>query len=89
MELLTVKKFEQRINEIENEAWSKARERHANEKKTTYFHLFLSPFFAFITALFFRGQLRYGTAGIANAGLQAYGSFQKYAKTILLYKGLS
>jgi hypothetical protein len=84
----TYKGLQHYINKKDNYAWFQAKQLFNKGKKATYFHLAFKPFYRFFSSYVLRGGFRDGIPGLAVAGINAYGVFSRYAKLILLQKGL-
>ncbi|PTM07927.1 MAG: glycosyltransferase family 2 protein [Bacteroidetes bacterium] len=84
----TYKGLQHYINKKDSYAWFQAKQMRGKGKKATYFHLAFKPFYRFFSSYVLRGGFRDGIPGLAIAGINAYGVFSRYAKLILLQKGL-
>ncbi|HZW77931.1 MAG TPA: glycosyltransferase family 2 protein [Flavobacteriaceae bacterium] len=84
----TYKGLNHYIKKKESYAWFQAEQLFEKGKKTTMFHLFFRPFYRFFSSVVLRGSFRDGIPGITVAAIDAYGVFQRYAKLILLHKGI-
>lgn len=84
----TYKGLQHYISKKDNYAWFQAQQMLKKNKKTTYFHLAFKPFYRFFSSYVLRGGFRDGIPGLAIASINAYGVFSRYAKLILLQKGL-
>jgi len=84
----TYKGLQHYISKKDNYAWFQAEQMLNKGKKATYFHLAFKPFYRFFNSYVLRGGFRDGVPGLAVAGINAYGVFSRYAKLILLKKGL-
>lgn len=84
----TYKGLQHYINKKDSYAWFQAEQLLKKGKKATYFHLAFKPFYRFFSSYILRGGFRDGIPGLAVAGINAYGVFSRYAKLILLQKGL-
>ena len=76
------------IHKKESYAWFQAEQLHKKGKRTHVFQMFSRPFFRFLKAYVLKGGFREGIPGLAIAGLNAYGVFSRYAKLILLQRGM-
>lgn len=84
----TYKGLDHYIKKKDSYAWFQANQMMDKGKKATYFHLAFKPFYRFFHSYFIRGGFMDGLPGLAIAGVNAYGVFSRYAKLILLKKGL-
>ena len=84
----TYKGLQHYISKKDSYAWLQAEQMLKKNKKVTYFHLAFKPFYRFFSSYVLRGGFRDGISGLAIAGINAYGVFSRYAKLILLQKGL-
>jgi glycosyltransferase involved in cell wall biosynthesis len=84
----TYKGLQHYINKKDSYAWFQAKQMLDKGKKASYFHLAFKPFYRFFSSYVLRGGFRDGVPGLAVAGINAYGVFSRYAKLILLQKGL-
>lgn len=84
----TYKGLQHYINKKDSYAWFQAEQLLNKGKKATYFHLAFKPFYRFFSSYVLRGGFRDGIPGLAIASINAYGVFSRYAKLILLQKGL-
>lgn len=69
-------------------AWFQANTSFKKGKKATYFHLIFKPFYRFFSTYILKGGFMDGIPGLALASINAYGVFSRYAKIILIEKGL-
>ena len=69
-------------------AWFQANTSHKKGKKATYFHLIFKPFYRFFSSYILKRGFMDGIPGLALASVNAYGVFSRYAKIILIEKGL-
>ena len=76
------------ISKKDSYAWFQAKQLLNKGKKATYFHLAFKPFYRFFSSYILRGGFRDGIPGLAVASINAYGVFSRYAKLILLQKGM-
>ncbi|MFT5216703.1 MAG: glycosyltransferase involved in cell wall biosynthesis [Glaciecola sp.] len=84
----TYKGLQHYINKKDSYAWFQAEQMQDKGKKATYFYLAFKPFYRFFSSYVLRGGFRDGIPGLAIASINAYGVFSRYAKLILLQKGL-
>jgi glycosyltransferase involved in cell wall biosynthesis len=84
----TYKGLQHYINKKDSYAWFQAEQLFKKGKKASYFHLAFKPFYRFFSSYVLRGGFRDGIPGLAVAAINAYGVFSRYAKLILLQKGL-
>jgi glycosyltransferase involved in cell wall biosynthesis len=68
--------------------WFQAKAILPKNIKVNYFHLLLKPVFRFFKEYIFKRGFLDGIPGLAVAAINAYGVFSRYAKLILLQKGL-
>ncbi len=69
-------------------AWFQAKTSFDKGKKATYFHLIFKPFYRFFSSYILKRGFMDGIPGLALASVNAYGVFSRYAKIILIEKGL-
>lgn len=69
-------------------AWFQANTSIKKGKKATYFHLFFKPLYRFFSSYVLKRGFMDGVPGLALASVNAYGVFSRYAKMILIQKGL-
>jgi glycosyltransferase involved in cell wall biosynthesis len=69
-------------------AWFQANTSIQKGKKVTYFHLFFKPMYRFFSSYILKRGFMDGVPGLALASVNAYGVFSRYAKMILIQKGL-
>ncbi|MEO6348699.1 MAG: glycosyltransferase family 2 protein [Aquaticitalea sp.] len=84
----TYKGLEHFINKKDNYAWFQANQLMEKDKKTSYFHLAFKPFYRFFHSYIIRGAILDGVAGLSVASIDAYGVFSRYAKLMLLKRGM-
>lgn len=84
----TYKGLDNYITKKESYAWFQAENLFAKNKRTTWIHLFFKPWYRFFSTIVLKGGYRDGIPGLAVATVDAYGVFQRYAKLILLDKGI-
>lgn len=84
----TYKGLEHYISKKDSYAWFQANQLLQKDKKATYFHLAFKPFYRFFHSYIIRGAFLDGVAGMSVSAIDAYGVFSRYAKLILLKKGL-
>ena len=69
-------------------AWFQAETAVKKGKKVTYLHLIFKPLYRFIHTYFIKGGFLDGIPGLALATINAYGVMSRYAKMLLLQRGL-
>ncbi|MNT98706.1 hypothetical protein D3C72_2413530 [compost metagenome] len=69
-------------------AWFQAETSFKKGKKVTYFHLVFKPFYRFFHTYIIKRGFLDGVPGLALATINAYGVMSRYAKMMLLQKGL-
>ncbi|WP_313805214.1 glycosyltransferase family 2 protein [Flavobacterium sp.] len=69
-------------------AWFQANTSVKKGKKATYLHLFFKPLYRFFSSYILKRGFMDGVPGLALASVNAYGVFSRYAKMILIQKGL-
>lgn len=84
----TYKGLSHYIGKKDSYAWFQANQLLAKKKKATYFHLAFKPLYRFFSSYIIKGGFLDGIPGLAVASVNAYGVFSRYAKLILLQKGL-
>ncbi len=84
----TYKGLEHYITKKDRYAWFQAEQRLQKGKSSTLFQLIFKPFYRFFHSFFLRRGFRDGVPALAIAGVNAYGVFSRYAKQMLLKKGL-
>jgi hypothetical protein len=84
----TYKGLSHYIGKKDSYAWFQANQMLKKSKKATYFHLVFKPFYRFFNSYILRRGFMDGIPGLAVASINAYGVFSRYAKLILLQKGL-
>ncbi len=84
----TYKGLSNYIKKKESYAWFQAENLFEKEKKTTWFHLIFKPSYRFFSSYILKGGFRDGVPGLTVAAVNAYGVFQRYAKLLLLHKGI-
>ncbi len=84
----TYKGLRHYISKKESYAWFQADQLLQKNKKVTWFHLFFKPTYRFFSSLIIKGGFRDGIPGLAIATVNAYGVFSRYAKLLLLQKGI-
>lgn len=84
----TYKGLEHYISKKDSYAWFQAEQMLKKGKKATYFHLAVKPFYRFFSSYILRKGFMDGIPGLAVASINAYGVFSRYAKLILLQKGI-
>ncbi|MAT89114.1 MAG: lipopolysaccharide biosynthesis protein [Flavobacteriaceae bacterium] len=76
------------IQKKEQYAWFQAEQLHKKGKKPSLWLMFLKPTYRFFSSYVLRGGFRDGIPGLVISGINAYGVFQRYAKLMLLRRGL-
>jgi len=61
---------------------------HKKKKEVTYYHLAFKPLYRFFSSYILKQGFLDGIPGLAVAAVNAYGVFSRYAKLMLLKKGL-
>lgn len=84
----TYKGLSNYIKKKESYAWFQAENLFEKNKKTTWFHLIFKPSYRFFSSYILKGGFRDGVPGLTVAAVNAYGVFQRYAKLLLLQKGI-
>ena len=84
----TYKGLRNYINKKESYAWFQAENLFEKNKKTTWIHLIFKPGYRFFSSYVIKGGFRDGIPGLTVAAVNAYGVFQRYAKLLLLEKGM-
>ncbi|MGJ8592697.1 MAG: glycosyltransferase family 2 protein [Aquaticitalea sp.] len=84
----TYKGLEHYIQKRDVYAWFQAEQLHAKGKKATYLQLVFKPFFRFFSSYILKRGFLDGVPGLAISGINAYGVFSRYAKLMLIQKGL-
>jgi glycosyltransferase involved in cell wall biosynthesis len=84
----TYKGLEHYIKKRDVYAWFQAEQLHAKGKKATYLQLVFKPFFRFFNSYILKRGFLDGIPGLAISGINAYGVFSRYAKLMLIQKGL-
>ncbi len=69
-------------------AWFQANTAVKKGKKAGYFQLIFKPFYRFFSSYIVKRGFMDGIPGLALASINAYGVFSRYAKIILIEKGL-
>lgn len=69
-------------------AWFQAETSFKKGKKVTYFHLIFKPFYRFFHTYIIKLGFLDGVPGLALAAINAYGVMSRYAKMLLLQRGL-
>ena len=69
-------------------AWFQAETSFKKGKKVTYFHLVFKPFYRFFHTYIIKLGFLDGVPGLALAAINAYGVMSRYAKMMLLQRGL-
>lgn len=76
------------IKKRESYAWFQAGQLEKKDKKPTLFLLMFRPTFRFFKSYFIKGGILDGVPGLTVAAVNAYGVFERYAKLMLLRKGM-
>lgn len=84
----TYKGLVHNLKKKDHYAWFQADQMQAKNKKTNYFLLAFKPFYRFFHEYIIKGGFLDGIPGLAVAAINAYGVFSRYAKLMLLQKGL-
>lgn len=84
----TYKGLENLLQKKDSYAWFQANTSYKKGKKATYFHLIFKPFYRFFSGYILKRGFMDGIPGLALASINAYGVFSRYAKIILIEKGL-
>src|SRR5690554_818961 len=84
----TYKGLHSYIKKKEAYAWYQAENLYENNKRTTWLHLIFKPSFRFFSSFILKGGIRDGIPGLTVSAVNAYGVFQRYAKLLLLQKGI-
>ena len=84
----TYKGLEHYISKKDSYAWFQAEQMLKKGKKANYFHLAFKPFYRFFSSYILRRGFMDGIPGLAVASINAYGVFSRYAKLMLLKKGI-
>lgn len=84
----TYKGFFHLLQKKDSYAWFQANTAIQKGKKVTYFHLFFKPLYRFISSYVLKRGFMDGVPGLALASVNAYGVFSRYAKMLLIQKGL-
>ena len=84
----TYKGLEHYIKKRDVYAWFQAEQLHDKGTKVKYLHLIFKPFFRFFSSYILKRGFLDGIPGLAISGVNAYGVFSRYAKLMLIQKGL-
>ena len=84
----TYRGLEHYIQKRESYAWFQAEQLQQKGKKATLFILFLKPTYRFFSSYFLKGGFRDGVPGLTISAVNAYGVFSRYAKLLLLQRGM-
>ncbi len=76
------------LSKKESYAWFQAGAFYKKKKKVTYFHLAFKPFYRFFSTYILKRGFMDGVPGFAGSATDAYGVFARYAKAMLLERGL-
>lgn len=84
----TYKGLHNYIKKKEAYAWFQAENLFEHNKKTTWAHLLFKPGYRFFSSYILKGAIWDGVPGLTVSAVNAYGVFQRYAKLLLLQKGI-
>lgn len=84
----TYKGLENYIQKKEGYAWFQAEQLQKKGKKANLFLMFVKPSYRFFSSYILRGGFRDGIPGLVVSAINAYGVFSRYAKLILLNRGM-
>lgn len=84
----TYKGLRHYIAKKESYAWFQAEQLHNKGKKASLAQLFIRPTFRFLKSYVFNGGFKDGIPALVISGVNAYGVFSRYAKLILLQRGM-
>ncbi len=84
----TYKGLEHYIHKKESYAWFQAEQLHKKGKKATLFLMFVKPSYRFFSSYILKGGFRDGVPGLVVAAINSYGVFSRYAKLLLLQRGM-
>lgn len=84
----TYKGFFHLLKKKDSYAWFQANESIRKGKKATYFHLLFKPAYRFFHTYFIKRGFLDGIPGLALASINAYGVLSRYAKMMLIQRGL-
>ncbi|NND63739.1 MAG: glycosyltransferase family 2 protein [Flavobacteriaceae bacterium] len=84
----TYKGLEHYIKKKESYAWFQAEQLQKKGKKASLFLMFLKPSYRFFSSYILKGGFRDGIPGLTVAAINSYGVFSRYAKLILLQRGM-
>lgn len=84
----TYKGLRNYVQKKEAYAWFQAQNLFEKKKKATWLHLFFKPGYRFFSSYILKGGILDGIPGLTVAAVNAYGVFQRYAKLLLLQKGI-
>ena len=76
------------IGKKDSYAWFQADQQRSKGKGMSYFHLAFKPMYRFFHEYIIKRGFLDGVPGLEVAGINAYGVFSRYAKLMLLKKGL-
>ena len=76
------------IEKREGYAWFQAEQLQNKREKATLFLLFLKPTYRFFSSYILKGGFKDGIPGLAISAVNAYGVFSRYAKLMLLQRGM-
>ena len=84
----TYKGLDHYVSKKESYAWFQAEQLLQKGKKPTLGLLFIKPTYRFFSSYFLKGGFRDGIPGLVISTVNAYGVFSRYAKLILLQRGM-
>lgn len=84
----TYKGLEHYISKKERYAWFQAEQLEQKGKKGSLLLMFVKPSYRFFSSYILRGGFRDGIPGLVVSAINSYGVFSRYAKLILLQRGM-
>ena len=84
----TYKGLEHYIRKKESYAWFQAEQLQQKGKKPSLGLMFIKPTYRFFSSYFLKGGFKDGIPGLVISAINAYGVFSRYAKLMLLQRGL-
>ncbi|PQB04727.1 glycosyltransferase family 2 protein [Aureitalea marina] len=84
----TYKGLEHYIRKKESYAWFQAEQLQQKGKKPSLGLMFIKPTYRFFSSYFLKGGFKDGIPGLVISAINAYGVFSRYAKLMLLHRGL-
>ncbi|GAB5399703.1 MAG: glycosyltransferase family 2 protein [Aureisphaera sp.] len=84
----TYKGLEHYIQKRESYAWFQAEQLQKKGASAHIFLLFFKPSWRFFSSYILKGGFKDGIPGLSISAINAYGVFQRYAKLILLKRGM-